>query len=247
MNKVSPFAAIKTGWQCAKEHFIVSLGLILAFSVVNVLLSFIPPEGGVGMIALLFNFLLSMVWSLGIVRLSIEVVDGEEPRFGVFKEVLPRLWHFIVLTIIMTIFMLIPACAIIGVGAASCSVSLTTLSAFDPTALSTLSLWMLLACVPAIYISIRLIFAPYLLIDRGVGPVEAIKMSWKASYPVQGRVFIFLILAFLVGLLGVLCFLVGVFVSMIVVIYAQGALYRQVFSAGIQDPLLVEDANVVVG
>ena len=247
MNKVSPFAAIKTGWQCAKEHFIVSLGLILAFSVVNVLLSFIPPEGGVGMIALLFNFLLSMVWSLGIARLSIEVVDGEEPRFGVFKEVLPRLWHFIVLTIIMTIFMLIPACVIIGVGAASCSVSLTTLSAFDPTALSTLSLWMLLACVPAIYISIRLIFAPYLLIDRGVGPVEAIKMSWKASYPVQGRIFIFLILAFLVGLLGVLCFLVGVFVSMIVVIYAQGALYRQVFSPGIQDPLLVEDANVVVG
>lgn len=247
MNKVSPFAAIKTGWQCTKENFIVSLGLILAYMVVNGLLSFIPAGSGVGMIALLLNFLVSMVWSLGVVRLSVEVVDGEEPRFGVFKDVLPRLWHFIVLVIIMSVFMLIPACAIIGIGAAACSVSLTTLSAFDPTALSTLSLWMLLACVPVVYISIRLFFAPYLLIDRGVGPVEAIKMSWKASYSVQGRVFIFLILAFLVGLLGILCLFVGVIISMIVTIYAQGALYRQVFSAGIQDPLFVEDANVVVG
>ncbi len=247
MNKVSPFAAIKTGWQCAKKNFIVSIGLVLAYMVVNGLLSLIPADGGVGIVALLLNFLVSMVWSLGVVRLSIEVVDGEEPRFGVFKDVLPRLWHYVVLVIVMSVIMLIPACAIIGIGAASCSVSLTTLSAFDPTALSTLSLWMLLACVPVIYLSIRLFFAPYLLIDRGVGPVEAVKMSWKASYPVQGRVFIFLILAFFVSLLGVLCFIVGVFVSMIVTIYAQGALYRQVFSAGIQDPLLVEDANVVVG
>lgn len=247
MNKVSPFVAIKTGWQYTKEHFIVSLGLVLAYTVISTLLSFIPAEGGVGVIALLLNFFVSMIWSLGIVRLSIEVVDGEEPRFGVFKEVLPRLWHFVVLTIIMSIFMLIPACAIIGIGAASCSVSITTLSAFDPTAISTMSLWVLLACVPIVYISIRLFFAPYLLIDRGVGPVEALKMSWKASYPVQGRIFIFLLLALLVGIAGLLCFIVGVFVSMIITMYAQGALYRQVFSPGIQDPLIVEDANVVVG
>ena len=247
MNKLSPFVAIKTGWQCTKEHFIVSLGLVLAYTVVSTLLSFIPAEGSVGVIALLLDFFISMIWSLGFVRLSIDVVDGEEPRFGVFKEVLPRLWHYVVLTIIMSIFMLIPACAIIGIGAASCSVSITTLSAFDPTAISTMSLWVLLACVPVIYLSIRLIFAYYLLVDRGVGPIEAIKMSWKASYPIQGRIFIFLLLAFLVCIVGVLCFFVGVFVSVIIIMYAQGALYRQVFSPGIQDPLLVEDANIVVG
>ena len=247
MNKLSPFVAIKTGWQCTKEHFIVSLGLVLAYTVISTLLSFIPAEGSVGVIALLLDFFISMIWSLGFVRLSIDVVDGEEPRFGVFKEVLPRLWHYVVLTIIMSIFILIPACAIIGIGAASCSVSITTLSAFDPTAISTMSLWVLLACVPVIYLSIRLIFAYYLLVDRGVGPIEAIKMSWKASYPVQGRIFIFLLLAFLVCIVGVLCFFVGVFVSVIIIMYAQGALYRQVFSPGIQDPLLVEDANIVVG
>lgn len=247
MSKLNPISAIKTGWQCAKEHFVVSLGLLLAYTVVSTLLSFIPAEGVIGAIAQLLNFLVSLIWSLGIVRLSIDVVDGEEPRFGVFRETMPRLIHIIVLTIIMSVFVLIPACAIVGIGAATCSVSLSTLSSFDTTAISTMSLWVLLACVPIVYISIRFFFAPYLLIDRGVGPVEALKMSWKASYPVQGRVFIFMLLSLLVGIAGLLCFIVGVFVSMIITMYAQGALYRQVFSPGIQDPLIVEDANVVVG
>ena len=45
---------------------------------------------------------------------------------------------------------------------------------------------------------------------------------------------------------GLLCFFVGAIFSTIIVMYAQAALYRQAFSAGIQDPLLVEDTNVVV-
>ena len=246
MDRFSPLAAIKTGWRCTKEHFIVSLGLVLAFTIVSTLLSLIPPGGVVGSIAQLLNVFVSLIWSLGLVRLTLDVVDGEEPRFGVFKEVLPRLLHFVVLMIIMSLSILLPACAIVGIGSASCSVSLTTLAAFDPMALSTMTLWLALACVPAIYISLRLFFAPYLLIDRGVGPIEALKMSWKASYPLQGRIFLFFLLALLIMTIGLLCFLVGSIFTMIITMYAQAALYRQAFSAGIQDPLLVEDANVAV-
>jgi uncharacterized membrane protein len=180
-------------------------------------------------------------------RISLDVVDGEEPRFAVFKEVLPRMWQFLMLMVIMIAIMLLPIAVILVVGAATCDISLTTLAAQDLTAISTMSLWLLLAMLPLIYLSIRLLFAPYLLLDRGVGAVEAIKMAWKASYPVQGRVFLFLLLSMLVSIIGVICFIVGYFVAMVVIIYAQAALYRQVFPAGIQDPLLVEDTNVVVG
>ena len=246
MNNFNPLAAIKTGWQCTKEHFIVSLGLVLVFGVVNALLSLIPATGVVGSIVQLLNMLVSVIWSLGMVRITINVVDGEEPRFGVFKEVMPRLLHFIVLMIIMSLFMFIPACAIVGIGAASCGVSLTTLAAFDLMAISTVWLWIALAFVPVIYISLRFFFAPYLLIDRGLSPIEALKMSWKASYPLQGGIFIFMLISTVLSLAGLVCFFVGLFFSTIIVMYAQAALYRQAFSAGIQDPLLVEDTNVVV-
>lgn len=246
MSNLNPVAAIKTGWQCTKENFIVSLGLVMAYIVVNTILSFITG-GVVGAVAQLLNFAFVMVWSLGMLRISLDVVDGEEPRFAVFKEVLPRMWQFLMLMVIMIAIMLLPIAVILVVGAATCDISLTTLAAQDLTAISTMSLWLLLAMLPLIYLSIRLLFAPYLLLDRGVGAVEAIKMAWKASYPVQGRVFLFLLLSMLVSIIGVICFIVGYFVAMVVIIYAQAALYRQVFPAGIQDPLLVEDTNVVVG
>lgn len=247
MNTVNPLAAIKSGWQCTKNNFIVSLGLVMAYWVFSGLLSLIPLNGVMGTIASLISMFVSLMWSLGIVRLTIDVVDGEEPRFGVFGETMPRLLQYLILAIIMSVIMLIPAGIILVVGAVTCGVSLTTLAAYDMTAISALSLWILLACVPVIYLSIRFYFAPYLLVDRGVGPVEALKMSWKASYAVQGRIFLFVLLALLIMIIGLMCFIVGVLVSMIITMYAQAALYRQVFSAGIQDPLLVEDANVVVG
>ena len=54
------------------------------------------------------------------------------------------------------------------------------------------------------------------------------------------------LIATVIAIVGLVCFFVGLFFSTIIVMYAQAALYRQAFSAGIQDPLLVEDTNVVV-
>ena len=246
MDKFSPIAAIKTGWKCAKEHFIVSLGVLMAYGVVTAILSMFPLNSVVGTVAQLLNMVVSLIWSMGILRLAINVVDGDAPRFSVFKEVLPRLLHYIVLSVLIYVVVLIPVFVIMCIGAATCSVSLTTLSAFDITAISTMSLWVILSFVPVIYIALRLSFAPYLLIDRGCGPIESLKMSWKASYPLQGRLFVFFLLSLLVFIVGLLCFFVGAIFSTIIVMYAQAALYRQAFSAGIQDPLLVEDTNVVV-
>ena len=89
-------------------------------------------------------------------------------------------------------------------------------------------------------------FAPYLLVDRNMGFVEAMKTSWKASEPIQGKILAFLLLSILIVIVGLLCVVVGVFVSAVILIYAQAHFYRQAFPAGLQDPLLVEDTNVVV-
>ena len=76
MNTVNPLAAIKSGWQCTKNNFIVSLGLVMAYWVFSGLLSLIPLNGVMGTIASLISMFVSLMWSLGIVRLTIDVVDG---------------------------------------------------------------------------------------------------------------------------------------------------------------------------
>lgn len=246
MNKINPTAAIRDGWKCAKQHFIVSLGLVLAYMAVCGLMGFLPSTGFMGMVCGLLSFVVSMIWTLGIVRLSIDVVDGEEPRFGVFSDVIPFLINFLLMSVIMLIFIIVPLLLIVAVGAVACSVSVTTLMSGHVSALSAIWLWLVVAFIPAIYVSIRFFFAPYLLVDRGVGPVEALKMSWKATDPIQLKMLLFLVLSFVVVVLGFICFIVGLFVSMIVLYYAQASLYRQAFPAGLQDPLLVEDKNMVV-
>lgn len=251
MESISPIEAIKNGWSLTKSNFIVSLGLILAYGVLRTLLGLLPADGIVGGVCQLLSFVVSIVWSLGITKLSIEVVDGEEPRFGVFSEVMPRLIHFALMTILMSIILLVPFFVIFSIGVVTSGVSFTLDYSSNPMAifelLSDCGLWLLVALIPVIYMSLRFIFAPYIFVDKEAGVMESLRMSWSATAPIQGKIFIFMLLSLVVALVGFLCLIVGLFVSSIVMIYAQATLYRQVFSRGIQDPLLVDNANVVVG
>lgn len=251
MNAIDVISALKTGWKMTKSHFIVSLGLVLAYMVVNMLFSFLPATGIMGAICQLLLLAISFIWSLGISRLTIDVVDGEEPRFGVFGEMIHRLGGFTWMMIILGLLMYIPFFIILIVGCLVCDVNIDLNSMSNPeylmSAMSDLGLCILLALIPVVYMGIRFIFAPYIFVDRKVGAVEAMKMSWSASAPLQGKILLFILLSVLVVFIGCLCFFVGMFVSMITLMYAQAALYRQAFPAGMQEPLIVEDANVVVG
>ena len=147
--------------------------------------------------------------------------------------------------------MYIPFFIILIVGCLVCDVNIDLNSMSNPeylmSAMSDLGLCILLALIPVVYMGIRFIFSPYIFVDRKVGAVEAMNMSWSASAPLQGKILLFILLSVLVVFIGCLCFFVGMFVSMITLMYAQAALYRQAFPAGMQEPLIVEDANVVVG
>lgn len=251
MNAINVVSALKTGWKMTKSHFIVSLGLVLAYMVVNMLFSFLPITGVMGVVCQLLLLAVTFIWSLGISRLTIDVVDGEEPRFGVFGEMIPRLGSFSWMMIIMLVLLYVPFLLIVIVGCFISDVSIDMLSMTQPEQIMAvaddLGIYILLGCISLLYFSLRLIFAPYIFVDRKVGAVDALKMSWSATAPIQGKILVFFLLSLFAFLIGCLCFFVGIFVSMITLMYAQAALYRQAFSAGIQEPLIVEDTKVVVG
>lgn len=234
--------AIIAGWQLTKKYFIISLGLILAFGVVSWLLSFIGERGdAIGWIAQLLNMVISIIFSMGIVRITVDVVDGEEPRFGAFKDVFPRFFPYLGMSILLAIFELVPFAIIFGVGVAIVS-GMYILG--DPEAL--LGLWwlILLAIIPVVYIAIRMFFAPYLLIDGNKGIMESIKMSWNASATMQGKIFFFYIMSLLILLLGFVCFFVGAFVSILIICYAQAYIYRMAFPTATPDVLLVDGVKM---
>lgn len=251
-NKINPIAAIKTGWSLTKEHFIVSLGIVLGFMAISTLLSMIPVEGILGFVLQLVSWAISCVWTLGIIYISINAVDGEEPQFSMFGEVMPRFLSMLALMLLLVAIVMVPIVLIVilAVVLGFNVDAISGLASSDPNvmleAMQSLGFLYLLIMIPCVYIGIRFFFAPYLLIDRGMGAIDSLKASWIATAPIQGKLFVYMILSMLVTLLGLLCLVVGVFVATIVLLYAQAALYRQAFPTGMQDPLIAEDVNIAV-
>lgn len=242
MNTFSVPEAISTGWQLTKKYFIISLGLILAFGVVSWLLSFLGERGdAIGWIAQLVNLVISIAFSMGMIRITVDALGGEEPRFGAFKDVFSRFLPYFGVNILVSIFALVPFIIIFGIGVVIIGGSFI-MGDFD----AIFDLWwlLLLAMLPAVYVSIRMFFAPYLVVDGNKGVMESIKMSWNASAPMQGKIFLFYVVSLLIGLLGLVCFFVGIFVSILVIMYAQAYVYRMAFPPATPELLLVDEVKM---
>lgn len=257
-----------TGWRLMKSHFVETLGLLVFFTVLSIGIEFLSGIEYIGFVFSFISLAFALVFEMGLVATTVNAVDGKEPYWGVFKAVLPRIWQYLVADVLIATFVLISFFVVFVLAVSVSGVSFEFIGAsfdeivylqeFHPDDADAISLvWsdlfsslvlpLILAYIPALYLALRLFFTPYLIIDRNMSAMDAVKLSWKASAGIQGKMLIFFILLYAINIVGILCLLFGVFLTMIITFYAQAALYRQVFPAGIQDPLIVENsADVVV-
>lgn len=85
----------------------------------------------------------------------------------------------------------------------------------------------ILLIIPGIIFSIRLQYVPYLIVDKNLPPVEAIKKSWEMTKRNTWNLFFFGILLFLVNVLGAILLLVGLFVTVPLTMLATTFVYRK--------------------
>lgn len=86
---------------------------------------------------------------------------------------------------------------------------------------------LLLFIVPGIIWSIKYSLFPYFIADGGLGPIEAIKASGKATKGAKFDLFLFGFLLGLINLGGVLAFVVGLFATIPTTMVAYAYTYRQ--------------------
>ena len=85
----------------------------------------------------------------------------------------------------------------------------------------------ILLIVPGIIWSIKYKFFGYFIIDKGMGPVEALKASANITQGAKWDLFLFGILLALINLLGALALLVGLFVTIPTTLIATTYVYRK--------------------
>lgn len=85
--------------------------------------------------------------------------------------------------------------------------------------------------IPGIIFSIRLQFYSYLIVDLGLGPIEALKKSWEMTKGKVWNLFLLGALLMLLNLAGMLLFLVGLVATTPISMIAMAKVYRKLHSA----------------
>jgi uncharacterized membrane protein len=85
---------------------------------------------------------------------------------------------------------------------------------------------LILLIVPGIIVSVALTFTLYLVIDRGLGPVNAMKESWRLTKGKRWKLFGFLLAILGINLLGLLAVFVGLIVTIPVTMLAMAHAFR---------------------
>jgi len=88
----------------------------------------------------------------------------------------------------------------------------------------------LLLIVPGVIAALGLYFASYLVIDRGAGPINALKQSWHITKGHKWQLFLFSLVLIGLNLLGLLALVVGIFVTVPITWLAITHAYRTLAS-----------------
>jgi uncharacterized membrane protein len=86
----------------------------------------------------------------------------------------------------------------------------------------------ILLIVPGIIFACRLAFTPYLVVDRKMEVIEAVKTSWNMTNGHAGKVFLIGLLAVPICIAGLICFGIGIILSIMWISMAFASLYYAV-------------------
>jgi uncharacterized membrane protein len=86
---------------------------------------------------------------------------------------------------------------------------------------------MILLVIPGIIWAIKYMFFSYLMVDRRVGPMEAIKGSSAITKGVKGKLFLFLLALMGINLLGAMALLIGLLATIPTSMLATAYVYRK--------------------
>lgn len=91
-------------------------------------------------------------------------------------------------------------------------------------------LGLILLIIPGIYLALRFQFFSYLIIDKNLGPIEALKQSSKMTRGVKLQLLLFGIVSGLINMVGVLALIVGLILTLPTTAIAQAHVYRKLLA-----------------
>ncbi len=172
--------------------------------------------------------IIEIILGIGLIKITLSFCDGRKPPFSTLFNGWDCFWRYLGAGLLY--------CLIIGGTFIACILPFTLLSAAMRTPRFALAVFIVVSILATILL-IKFSLCFYFVIDKGLGPINALKASSRATMGAKWSLFVFGILCGLINLLGVLCFIVGVFATFPTVMVAMAFVYRQLSA---QTPELAE-------
>lgn len=212
---------LRFGWNTFKKRpwilvGVLALGVIVE-GITSVLEENTDPNGVVGIIVLLISLLISMLYALGQTHFFLKAHDNiVEARFKDLWHPKPFL-HFLGTSILLWLFIGLPYLALVF--------------------LKLPDVVLALLIIPALVVSLVFGFAFYLVIDRDLHALEALKESARITHGHRKQLFLLLLAIIGINIVGLVALVIGLFVSIPVTVLAMIHAYRVL--SGTELPVVV--------
>lgn len=230
MKSFSIGEVLRSSWEVFKKNW---QGLYVVFLVL-VLLSFVPAflsstlvknAPAASILVSLLSWILSLVTALGMVKVALKVVDGEKAEVADLFYAVKKLSLVGKYFLTSIIFGLVFFGAVVPIGL------LVGVVTYLARGADLRALWAVLAVVALplfVYVSVRLQFWVYVLVDKELWGVDALKSAWGMTKGMALNLILFAIVLFLLNLAGLLLFVVGLLVTVPVSVLAMATVYRKI-------------------
>lgn len=89
---------------------------------------------------------------------------------------------------------------------------------------------LVLLIVPGIIFAIKFQYFGFLIVDKGMGPIEALEKSWNMTKGVRWNLFLFGLLLGLINIVGFIALIIGLFATIPATLVANAYVYRKLSS-----------------
>ena len=221
---------ITSSWNIMKPHLSLLILAILFIFGLNLLLSALQEEilGDIKAQSILFTiaaYLFQMGLNLGMLRISLNIINNKEVNFsqlfGSFDVLIP----YILATIVLITILLIAASPGIILLLVSVSADWDSMSNLEAPDDWSVIIPIILIIIPAVYISVRLQFYNYFLLDEESGIIESIKRSADISKGYVGELFLLGAILSIIILISIIPLGLGLIFSIPLSIMATSYVY----------------------
>jgi uncharacterized membrane protein len=199
MNKFSIGEVIRLGWETFKKNALLAIGILIGLVVINSVISGITGAfDKSNFVVILVINILSLVVSTWLSVVMYRLIIKITDGKAVSTEDLK--------TEPMLLVRFFAAQLVAGI---------------------LIVIGFVLLIVPGVYLALRFMFAPYAIVDKNLGPIEALKYSGELTKGIKWQLLGYSIVAILIILVGAIALLVGLLVAVPVVMFASVHIYRK--------------------